>query len=100
MATIGTTQRPAYVYDLETDTWIPIGVGPHTHSDNLSTTVINAKGDILIGTGPTALGVLPIGTNGQVLKVNTSATNKLEWATDATGITTGKAIAMAIVFGG
>lgn len=32
MATLGTTTRPAYVYDVETDTWIPVGVGPHTHT--------------------------------------------------------------------
>ena len=32
MATLGTTSKPAYVYDTETDTWVPIGVGAHTHS--------------------------------------------------------------------
>lgn len=33
MATIGTTSKPGYIYDADTDTWIPIGVGAHTHSD-------------------------------------------------------------------
>jgi hypothetical protein len=32
MATLGTTSKPAYVYDTETDTWVPIGVGAHTHA--------------------------------------------------------------------
>jgi len=32
MATIGTTTRPAFMYDAETDTWVPVGVGPHTHT--------------------------------------------------------------------
>lgn len=39
MATLGTTSKPAYVYDTETDTWVPIGVGAHTHtltSDDVS----------------------------------------------------------------
>jgi hypothetical protein len=38
------------------------------------------------------------GSNGQVLQTNGSGT--LSWSTPSTGITTGKAIAMAIVFGG
>jgi hypothetical protein len=32
MPTIGTTSRPTYVYDADTDTWIPVGVGPHSHT--------------------------------------------------------------------
>jgi len=32
MPTLGNTPRPAYVYDTETDTWVPVGVGAHTHS--------------------------------------------------------------------
>ena len=32
MPTIGSTGYPAYVYDGDTDTWIPIGVGAHDHS--------------------------------------------------------------------
>ena len=31
MPTVGTTSKPAYVYDAGTDTWIPVGVGAHTH---------------------------------------------------------------------
>lgn len=35
MATINSTSRPGYVYDVGSDTWIPLGVAPHTHSDAL-----------------------------------------------------------------
>lgn len=31
-ASIGTTGRPGYIYDADTDTWVLIGVGSHTHS--------------------------------------------------------------------
>jgi len=31
MPTIGTVSKPGYIYDADTDTWIPIGVGAHTH---------------------------------------------------------------------
>lgn len=36
MPNLGNTTRPAYVYDAETDTWCPIGVGAHTHSNYLT----------------------------------------------------------------
>jgi hypothetical protein len=42
MATIGSTPRPAYVYDQETDTWVPVGVGPHTHDTFIPNTIIDA----------------------------------------------------------
>lgn len=32
MASIGDTTRPEYIYDQATDTWIPVGIGPHTHT--------------------------------------------------------------------
>jgi hypothetical protein len=32
MATISGVARPAYVYDAANSQWVPIGVGPHTHS--------------------------------------------------------------------
>lgn len=31
MPTQGTTSRPAFVYDQATDTFVPVGIGPHTH---------------------------------------------------------------------
>jgi hypothetical protein len=32
MATISGTQRPAYAWDAESNAWIPIGMGPHSHA--------------------------------------------------------------------
>jgi hypothetical protein len=62
--------------------------------------VIDAKGDLIAGTAADTAAKFTLGTTGQVLKVNTATATGLEWGTDASGITTGKAIAMAIVFGG
>jgi hypothetical protein len=53
-------------------------------------------------TGPAGAdgeGVPTGGTTGQVLTKSSSTDNDTEWVTPSTGITTGKAIAMAIVFG-
>jgi hypothetical protein len=80
MATIGTTSRPAYVYDQETDTWVPVGVGPHTHDNFVTATTIDAKGDLLAGTSPDTVGRIAVGTSGQFLKVNSSTVTGLEWA--------------------
>ena len=67
------------------------------------TAEVNDLGTAVTGTLGTAnggTGLTTIGTAGQVLKVNTGAT-ALEFADESGGggITTGKAIAMAIVFG-
>ena len=32
MPSVGSTTRPAFVYDQATDTWVPVGIGPHTHA--------------------------------------------------------------------
>jgi len=61
---------------------------------------VDAKGDLIVGVGNSSIDNLSLGTNGQVLKVNSETSTGLEWATDAQGINTGKAIAMALVFGG
>ena len=60
---------------------------------------ITTTGDLIIGNGPNSATRLPIGANTQVLTSNgTTAT----WASipGGGGVTTGKSIAMAIVFGG
>jgi hypothetical protein len=79
MTTIGTDSRPAYVYDAETDTWVPIGVGPHTHDEYIDRTIINAKGDIIVGTATDAVERLGTGTTGQVLTVDPAAPTGLSW---------------------
>jgi hypothetical protein len=87
MTTIGTDSRPAYVYDAETDTWVPIGVGPHTHDEYIDKTIITAKGDIIVGTATDAVAKLGVGTTGQVLVVNSATATGLEWANKQDPIT-------------
>jgi hypothetical protein len=44
--------------------------------------IINAKGDLIAGSANDTATVLPIGTNGQVLKANSATTSGLEWGAD------------------
>ena len=76
--------------------WVEVGVAPF---DQLLST-LDAKGDLLVGTGDNTVSKLATGTNNQVLTVDTSTATGLKWSTPTTYATTGKAIAMAIVFGG
>ena len=106
-------------------TWVEIGQAPF----DLLLSTIDAKGDLLVGTGDNTVAKLATGTNDQVLTVDTSTATGLKWSTPTVyqtvvanvsnteigyldGVTsaiqtqldtkasTGKAIAMAIVFGG
>jgi hypothetical protein len=79
MTTIGTTSRPAYVYDADTDTWVPIGVGPHTHDEYVDKVLFDNKGDILVGTGEDTLGKLAVGEDGQFLVVDLDEPTGLTW---------------------
>jgi hypothetical protein len=83
MATIGTTPRPAYIYDAETDTWIPVGVGPHTHANFVESTVIDSKGDLIAGSAPDTVARLGVGTNDTVLTADSTAATGMKWATVA-----------------
>ena len=75
--------------------WVEIGAAPA----NTILQTINAKGDLLVGTTDNELTRLPVGTNGQILAANSATATGLEWTTPNYA-STGKAIAMAIVFGG
>jgi hypothetical protein len=92
MTTIGTTSRPAYVYDADTDTWVPIGVGPHTHDEYIDKTIIDAKGNILVGTATDTPGILAVGTDGQYLVADSEAATGIAWVdVDALPDQTGEA---------
>lgn len=75
--------------------WVEMGAAPA----NTILQTINAKGDLLVGTTDNELTRLPVGTNGQILAANSATATGLEWTTPNYA-STGKAIAMAIVFGG
>jgi hypothetical protein len=79
MTTIGTTSRPAYVYDAQTDTWIPVGVGPHSHDNYVDKALIDAKGDIFVGTAPDTVARLAVGVEGSVLVADPTAATGLTW---------------------
>ena len=111
-----------YVY--YSSVWTEIGAVPADTSNS----VIDAKGDLLVGTAADTLARLATGTANQVLTVDTSTATGLKWSTPTvyqavvanvsdteigyldgvssaiqtqlnTKASTGKAIAMAIVFG-
>jgi len=79
MTTIGNESRPAYVYDAETDTWVPIGVGPHSHDEYIDKTIITAKGDIIAGTASEAVAKLGVGPEGSVLIADPTSPTGLAW---------------------
>lgn len=88
MTTIGSETRPAYVYDSSTDTWIPIGVGPHTHEELINKTIITAKGDIIVGTSADSPTKLSVGLEGTYLKADPTSATGLSWGEiDAGSIT-------------
>ena len=72
--------------------WIEVGASPFSALVN----TINAKGDLLVGTADNTIGGLTAGSAGQVLTVDSSTATGLKWDTP---VSTGKAIAMSIVFG-
>jgi hypothetical protein len=53
-------------------------------SNAIQNAIIDAKGDLIAGASADTPARLAVGTNGQVLTANSSATNGLEWATPAT----------------
>ena len=87
MTTIGTTSRPAYVYDSETDTWVPIGFGPHSHDEYIDKTIITAKGDIIVGTAGDAVAKLGVGADGSVLIADPTSPTGLVWGEAGGSIT-------------
>jgi len=69
----------------------------------ISTTAIqesffDAKGDLLVGTADDTVARLPVGSNGLILTANSATSSGVEWS-ENTAASTGKAIAMAFVFG-
>ena len=89
MATLGNTPRPAYVYDTETDTWVPIGVGAHTHA-YIPNTLVDAKGDIITATADDTPAKLSKGSDGTVLVADSTTSTGLAWQPYAAQVVAGK----------
>jgi len=79
MPNLGNTTRPAYVYDAETDTWCPIGVGVHTHGE-IPASIVDAKGDLIVGTAADTVQRRAVGSDGSYLVADSTQTTGLNWA--------------------
>jgi len=88
MATVGETSRPAYGYDSATDTWIPIGIGPHSHTPAaigaVSSSVVTAKGDLIVGTSSGVVSNKSVGADGSYLVADSTQTTGVNWAGPST----------------
>jgi hypothetical protein len=89
MATVGETSRPGYVYDSATDVWIPVGIGPHSHTPAaigaVASSLVTAKGDLIVATSSGVVTNQAVGTNGQVLTANSALADGVEWTTPSSG---------------
>jgi hypothetical protein len=91
MATISNTPRPGYAWDATDNVWYPIGTGPHTHADYITSssainpTIVDAKGDIIAATAADTVARLAVGANDTVLTADSSTATGLKWATPASG---------------
>jgi hypothetical protein len=85
MATISNTPRPGYAWDSTDNVWYPIGTGPHTHADYITSTsainptIVDAKGDIIAATAADTVARLAVGNNGETLVADSTATTGLRW---------------------
>jgi hypothetical protein len=84
MATISNTPRPGYVYDSADAVWYPIGTGTHSHNE-IPTTIVDAKGDLIAATAADTVARLAVGANDTVLTADSSTATGLKWATPAAG---------------
>jgi hypothetical protein len=84
MATISNTPRPGYVYDSADAVWYPIGTGTHSHNE-IATTIVDAKGDLIAATAADTVARLAVGANGTVLTAASGEATGLQWATPAAG---------------
>lgn len=86
MATISNTPRPGYVWDSTDNVWYPIGTGPHTHADYITSgsainpNIVDAKGDIIAATAADTVSRLAVGANNTVLTADSATATGLKWA--------------------
>lgn len=79
MATISNTPRPGYVWDATDNCWYPIGVGAHSHNE-IPKTIVDAKGDLIVGTAADTVDRLAVGANGTTPIADSTASGGISWA--------------------
>ena len=84
MATVGETTRPGYVYDSATDVWIPVGIGPHSHTPAaigaISSSLVTTKGDLIVATGSGTVVRQGVGADGSYLVADSTQADGVTWA--------------------
>lgn len=84
MATLGETTRPGFVYDSASDTWIPVGIGPHSHTPAaigaISSSVVTTKGDLIVATGSGTVVRQGVGADGSMLVADSSQADGINYA--------------------
>ena len=79
MAVFSNTPRPGYIYDSTDAVWYPIGTGTHSHSE-IASTIIDAKGDLIVGSAADTPIRKAVGTDGQMLYADSTVTGGIKWA--------------------
>lgn len=89
-------------YNAETEEWEPVVVGAQGPQGPQGIQGIQGEAGSAGADGADGdpgVGVPTGGTTGQVLSKSSNTNYDTQWTTPSTGITTGKAIAMSLVFG-
>ena len=79
MAIISNTPRPGYIFDSTDNVWYPIGVGGHSHGE-ISATIVDTKGDLIVASAADTVTRLAAGTDGYYLQADSTQTAGLKWA--------------------
>jgi hypothetical protein len=86
MATIGETTRPAFAYDQATDTWVPVGIGPHSHTPSAVNSVsLDGGSTITVASGTTIPLTIQNNGTGNSFVVNDVASDTTPFAIMANG---------------
>ena len=72
--------REIKVWNETTEAWEPVGVASADVESLIPKSLVDAKGDILVGSADNSVGRLPVGVSGDVLVVDSEETLGVKWA--------------------
>ena len=78
--TRGSTDGHVLTIDTNESTGLKWAAAPGSSGGGIEPTIIDAKGDLIVGQAADTPVRLAVGTTGQFLRVNSSATNGIEWS--------------------